>query len=103
MKIRTALLGIVGTALLSSAALAATDSNSRNTNHPANHEEMADRCQSLESQYQKAITGNPNAANFDHAEDLGSAGTSECQSDQGDVGVHKLEQALSDLGVQPVD
>jgi hypothetical protein len=101
MKIRTALLGIVGTALLSSAALAATDA--RDANHPANHQEMADRCATLESQYQSAIDSHQNAAKFDRAQGLGASGTSECQSDQGDMGVHKLEQALSDLGVQPVD
>src|SRR5690348_15274321 len=101
MKIRTALLGIVGTALLSTAALAATDA--KDTNHPANHQQMADRCAALESQYQSAIVSNPNAANFDRVQGLGSAGTSECQSDQGDMGVHKLEQALADLGIQPVD
>ena len=101
MKIRTALLGIVGTALLSSAALAATDA--RDSNHPANRQEMADRCATLESQYQSAIESRQNAANFDRAEGLGSSGTSECQSDQGDMGVHKLEQALADLGIQPMD
>ena len=101
MKIRTALLGIVGTALLSSAALAATDA--KDTNHPANRQQMADRCASHESQYQGAITGNQGAANFDRAQGLGSMGTTECQSDQGAQGVLKLEQALADLGVRPVD
>jgi len=98
MNIRTALLGIVGTALLSSAALAATD-----TNHPANRQQMADRCAILESQYQSAIASHQGTNTFDRAEGLGSAGTTECQSDQGAMGAQKLEQALSDLGVKPVD
>jgi hypothetical protein len=101
MNIRTALLGIVGTALLSSAALAATNANSEN--HPANRQQMADRCATLESQYQDAIASHQGGATFDRAEGLGSLGTTECQSDQGAMGAQKLEQALADLGVKPVD
>jgi len=101
MNIRTVLLGIAGTALISSAALAATGSNSEN--HPANREQMADRCTALESQYQDAITSHHGAARFDRAQGLGSLGTTECQSNQGTMGAHKLEQALADLGVQPID
>jgi hypothetical protein len=101
MNIRTALLGVIGTALLSSAALAATNTHSEN--HPANREQMADRCATLESQYQDAITSHQGAAAFDRAEGLGSSGTTECQSDQGAMGAQKLERALADLGVRPVD
>ena len=101
MYIRTALLGVIGTALLSSAALAAANTNSEN--HPANRQQMADRCATLESQYQDAITSHQGTASFDRAEGLGSIGTTECQSDQGAAGAQKLEQALSDLGVTPVD
>ncbi len=102
MNIRTALLGIAGTVLLSTAALAATDTHGDH-NHPANRLQMADRCETLESQYQDAITSHQGAANFDRAQGLGSLGTTECQSDQGSAGTQKLEQALSELGVQPVD
>jgi hypothetical protein len=102
MNIRTAMLGIIGTALLSTAALAATDSKG-DVNHPANRQQMADRCASLEAQYQDAITSHQGTTTFDRAEGLGSAGTTECQSDQGTIGVQKLEQALSDLGVKPMD
>ncbi|HVZ01318.1 MAG TPA: hypothetical protein VHA35_17550 [Dongiaceae bacterium] len=98
MKIRTVLLGIVGTALLSTAALAATD-----TNHPANRMQMADRCATLESQYQSVITGHLGAANYDRIQGLGSQGTTECQSNQGTMGAQKLERAIADLGVKPVD
>jgi hypothetical protein len=98
MMIRTALLGLVGTALLSSAALAAVGSN-----HPANRMQMADRCATLESQYQSAIAGHEGAANFDRAQGLGSSGTSECRDDEGTLGARKLEQALADLGVKPVE
>ncbi len=101
MNIRTALLGIVGTALLSSAAMAAATNNSEN--HPGNRLQMADRCETLESQYQDAIASHQGAAKFDRAEGLGSLGTTECQSDQGTMGAQKLERALADLGVRPVD
>lgn len=100
MNIRPILLGIVGTALLSTAALAA-DTN--NENHPANKQQMADRCAALESQYENTIANHQGAAGLDRAEGLGSIGTSQCQSNQGDMGAQKLEQALNDLGVKPVD
>jgi hypothetical protein len=101
MNIRPLLLGIVGTALLSSAALAAAGTNSEN--HPANREEMADRCATLESQYQNAIASHQGTKAFDRAEGLGSLGTTECQSNQGGMGAHRLEQAISDLHLKPVD
>lgn len=97
MNIRMAVLALAGTTLVSTAALAASGS----TNHPASRLEMGDRCATLESQYNDALTRHPQAARLDRAERLGSAGTSECRSDQGDIGVHKLEQALIDLGVKP--
>jgi len=96
MMIRTALLGLVGTALLSSAALAAAD-----TNHPANRMQMADRCATLESQYDAAIASHEGAANFDVAQGLGSSGTAECRNDEGTLGARKLEQALAILDVKP--
>jgi hypothetical protein len=101
MNIRTVTLGIVGTALLSTAALAATNANTEN--HPANRQQMADRCATLESQYQAAIASHQGTTTFDRAEGLGSAGTTECQSNQGNMGTQKLEQALADLGVKPMD
>ena len=101
MNIRTVLLGIVGTALLSSAALAAVGPHEGN--RPANRQQMADRCATLESQYQHAITGREGSAAFDKAEGLGSSGTTECQSDEGTIGAQKLERALADLGVKPID
>jgi hypothetical protein len=101
MNVRIALLGIVGTAMLSTAALAATGSNTEN--HPANREQMADRCATLESQYEGVLSSHPDTASLARAESLASSGTSECQSDQGTMGTQKLEQALSDLGVKPVD
>ena|ERR1051326_2476934 len=102
MNIRTVLLGIAGTAMLSSAALAAT-AEVHTGNRPASNEQMADRCATLESQYQSAITGHIGDAAFDKAEGLGSSGTSECQADEGTIGAQKLEQALADLGVKALD
>jgi hypothetical protein len=102
MNIRTILLGVVGTALLSPSAFAFATSTNRG-NHPANRMQMADRCATLESQYQNAIASHQGTLHFDRAEGLGSAGTTECQSDQGTMGAQKLSEALADLGVKPVD
>jgi hypothetical protein len=101
MNIRPLLLGIMGAALLSTAALAAANPN--NQNHPANKQQMADRCAALESQYENTIAHHQGAAGLDRAEGLGSIGTEQCHSNQGDIGVQKLDQALNDLGVRPVD
>ena len=101
MNIRTVLLGLAGTALLSSAALAATAPHTGN--RPADNLQMADRCATLESQYQAAISSHLGAASFDKAEGLGASGTSECQSDEGTIGAQKLTQALATLGVKPMD
>lgn len=101
MNIRSVLLGIAGTAMLSSAALAAVAPHTGN--RPADNQQMADRCATLESQYQGAITSHLGDATFDKAEGLGSSGTSECQSNEGTMGAQKLEQALADLGVKALD
>jgi hypothetical protein len=101
MNVRTALIAIVGTAMLSTAALAATSPNAES--HSTNHKQMAERCATLESQYESVLSSHQGATTFDRAEGLGSLGTTECQSNQGTMGAQKLERALAMLGVKPVD
>ena len=102
MQIRTALLAIVATSALSTAAFAATASeNSHSTNHPSSREQMSDRCAALESQYDGIIAGNMNAPASKTAEGLHAAGVDACDSNESNVGVLKLEQAVRQLGVQP--
>jgi len=99
MNMRIALLALAGSAALSTAALAAATAQKQN--HPADREEMASRCAILESQFQDALGDARQNANLDQAKSLDSQGTSECRSNEGDVGVIKLDQALMDLGKKP--
>jgi hypothetical protein len=100
MKIRTVLLAVVATSALSGAAFAAS-SNFHSTNHPSNREEMSYNCSVLESQYNNIVEGKLNAPRADKAEGLHAQGVSACQSNNRDIGVQKLEQAVRDLGVKP--
>lgn len=99
MKIRTVLMAIAATAALSGAAFAAN--NPHETNHPSNREQMSDRCSALESQYDSAIRGKLSSAQVDKAEGLHAQGVAACESNNSDIGVQKLEQAMRDLGVKP--
>jgi hypothetical protein len=99
MKIRTVLMAIVATSALSGAAFAANVS--RDTSHPSNREEMSGKCSALESQYNSIIEGKLNAAKVGKAEGLHAQGVSACESNNSDIGVNKLEQAVRDLGVKP--
>ena len=102
MQIRTALLAIVATSALSTAAFAATGSlNSHSTNHPSSREQMSDRCSVLESQYNSIVEGGMNAPKADKAEGLHAAGVDACNSNESGIGADKLEQAVRDLGVKP--
>ena len=100
MKIRTVLLTLAATSALSGAAFAA-DTNARDTNHPSSREEMSDKCSALESQYNSMIEGKMNAPKADKAEGLHAQGVNACESNNSDVGVQKLEQAVRDLGAEP--
>jgi hypothetical protein len=99
MNIRAALLAIVASSVFSAAALAAAGANGEN--HPGSRPQMADLCSVLESQYNTVIGSHPDAAQAGVATDLASTGTNECNSNEGDLGVRKLEQALLDVGVTP--
>jgi len=99
MKIRTVLMAIAATSALSTAAFAAA--NPHETNHPSSREEMSAKCSTLESQYNNIIDGRLNAAKIDQAEGLHAQGINACESNNSDVGVQKLEQAVRDLGARP--
>jgi hypothetical protein len=99
MQIRTALLAIAATSALSTTAFAAF--NPHDTNHPTSREQMADRCSALESQYNSVIESSQSAAKLGKAEQLHASGVGECESNEGSLGVSKLEQSLLDLDVKP--
>jgi len=100
MKFRTVLLAIAATSALSTAAFAGV-SNPHDTNNPSNREQMNDRCSALESQYNSIIEGKMSSPKADKAEGLHAQGVNECQSNNTDLGVQKLERAVRDLGVKP--
>jgi uncharacterized low-complexity protein len=100
MKIRTVLMAIVATSAMSTAAFAA-HMNAHDTNHPSNREQMTAQCSTLESQYNSIIEGKLNAPKADKAEGLHAQGVSACQSNNTDIGVLKLRQAMHVLGVRP--
>jgi hypothetical protein len=99
MKIRTVLLALVATSAISGAAFAAP--NAHDTNHPSSREQMSDRCSALESQYNSVIEGKMNAPKADRAEGLHAQGVDACDSNNTDIGVQKLQQAVRELGVKP--
>jgi hypothetical protein len=99
MKIRTVLMALAATSALSGAAFAAA--NPRDTNHPSSRDEVSAKCSILESQYDSMIEGKLNAPKVDKAEGLHAQGVSACESNNSDVGAHKLEQAVHDLGAKP--
>jgi hypothetical protein len=104
MQIRTAVLAIVATSALSTAAFAAVSGraqDSADAGHPSSREQVSDRCAALESQYSNAIGDRQHAAKLGRAEGLHSVGVAECESNQGETGAVKLEQSLHDLGVKP--
>jgi hypothetical protein len=100
MKIRTVLMALAATSMLSGAAFAA-GANAHDTNHPSSREEMSAKCSTLESQYDSMIEGKLNAPKADKAEGLHAQGVNACQSNNSDIGVLKLERAVRDLGAKP--
>ena len=96
--LRTVLLALAATSAISTGAFAA---NAHDTNHPSSRAQMSDRCSALESQYNSVIEGKLNAPKAHKAEGLHAQGVSACQSNNSDIGVLKLQQALRTLGVKP--
>jgi hypothetical protein len=99
MKIRTVLLAVAAASTLSTAAFAATDS--RDISHPSNREQMLAGCQALESQYDSIVGGRLNATKAHKAEGLHAQGVNACESNNSDIGVMKLHQAVRILGAKP--
>lgn len=102
MKIRTVLMAIAATSALSTGAFAATHAeNAHDTNHPSSREQMSASCSTLESQYNSVIEGKVSSPKMDKASGLHAQGIDACNSNNSDIGVLKLQQALRVLGVKP--
>ena len=99
MNIRTVVLAIAATSALSTAAFAVP--NPHETNHPSSREEMTASCAALESQYDSIINDKVNMPKANKAEGLHAQGVNACESNNSDIGVQKLQQAVRDLGVRP--
>jgi hypothetical protein len=99
MKFRTVLLAVAAASTLSTAAFAATDP--RDTGHPSNREQMLASCQALESQYNGIVGGGLNAPKAGKAAGLHAQGVNACESNNSDIGVIKLHQAVRLLGAKP--
>jgi hypothetical protein len=99
MNIRLIPLVLAASAAFSTASFAAA--TAQRENHPADRMEMASRCSDLESQFNNAIGGAQQGPTIGRAKSLDSAGTAECNANEGDLGVVKLNQALTDLGAKP--
>jgi hypothetical protein len=98
MKIRTVMLALAATSALSTAAFAA---NPHETNHPSGREQLSSQCTALESQYNSIVESGMNAPQADRAEGLHAQGVNACESNNTDVGVQKLQQAVRELGAKP--
>ena len=101
MKMRTVLLAVAATSAMFSTAAFAGDKNPHDSGHPSTREQMSDRCTALESQYNGLIDGNANAPKASKAEGLHAQGVNACDSNNTDIGVQKLEQAVRALGAKP--
>jgi hypothetical protein len=100
MKIRTVLMAVAAVSALSTAAFAG-DKNPHDTNHPSSREQMSAACSALESQYDGIIEGRQSAPKASKAEGLHAQGVDACNSNNSDIGVQNLKQAVRDLGVKP--
>ncbi len=100
MKIRTVLLAVVATSALSTGAFAAVGSL-HDMGHPSSREQMTASCTILENQYNKIVEGKLDSAVADKAAGLHAQGVNDCESNNTDLGVLKLKQAVRILGEKP--
>ena len=100
MKIRTAFLTVVAVSAMSTGAFAAAN-NSHDISHPSSREQMSAACTTLEGQYNKIIEGKLNSPVANKAEGLHAQGVNDCQSNNSDTGVQKLQRAVRELGERP--
>lgn len=64
-------------------------------------QKMNDRCSSLETQFDQAITSHLNAAKATTAKQLRAKGATLCTANNQTMGIRNLTQALKDIGVKP--
>ena len=100
MSLRTVLLAVAATSALSTAAFAGV-TNNNDAGHPTTREQASVACSALENQYNRIIEGKLDSAVADKAEGLHARGVDECESNNGDIGVLKLKQAVRLLGEKP--
>ena len=62
---------------------------------------MSFACTTLENQYSKIIDGKSDSAVADKVEGLHAQGIDDCQSNNSDIGVQKLQEAVRLLGEKP--
>jgi len=90
--------------LLSTAAFADSTPSTTTTKPTKSVEKtqkMTERCSSLESQFDQAITSHLNAAKAATAKQLRTKGETLCKANNQTMGVRNLTQALKDIGVKP--
>ncbi len=64
-------------------------------------QKMTERCSSLETQFDQAITAHANAAKAAAAKQLRAKGATLCSANNQTMGIRNLTQALKDIGVKP--
>jgi hypothetical protein len=74
-----------------------------NQGHPTSRQDVLDRCSTLQRQYADVIGGYRDDPNYGAASKLFSEGVSACQDNEINVGEMKLEAALRELGIKPVE
>lgn len=103
MKNVIACLGFAASAAISTAAFAASSPNLHDMGHPSSRGNGDDRCSLLQKQYDAVAGDHLTDASFEAASTLHSEGVSACQANQSSVGAEKLEQALRQIGIKPVE
>ena len=104
MIIRTSIATGLAAILLSTAAMAdsATTTTPTTKQKPTEQsQKLADRCSSLEAQFDQAITTHGTATKAAAAKSLRTKGANLCNSNKQASGIKNLQQALKDLGVKP--
>jgi hypothetical protein len=103
MIIRTSIATGLAAILLSTAALAdsTTTTTTPKPKPTEQSQKLADRCSTLETQFDQAITTHGNATKAATAKSLRTKGGNLCNSNKQTSGIKNLQQALKDLGVKP--
>jgi hypothetical protein len=103
MKTRMIVPAILSAVMLSTPVLAAGNSNPTPVSQPSPQKGAsmtpAEKCASLEKQFDAAVVSHEKAARITEAQSMRSEGGNLCASGKYDAGIAKLDQALKDLGV----